>query len=148
MEKMQIFKLFILLSIYRLANAWMVRTQFDPDEYWQTLEPAYCLAFSNNNTNNELHPQQTYGCALTWEWTRRKTSSPPSPSSSTENNSSFFQNNRIVSVHSTIDQALHGPVRSYVSILPTYWYYLACRSVFQWASTNNNNDDDDDTRSE
>lgn len=141
--KIQIFKLFILLSIYRLANAWMVRTQFDPDEYWQTLEPAYCLAFSNNSTNiNELHPQQKYGCALTWEWTRRKTS-PPSSSSLTENNLSFFQN-----IHSTIDQALHGPVRSHVSILPTYWYYLACRSVFQWASPNNNNNDDgDDTRS-
>jgi phosphatidylinositol glycan class B len=144
--KIHIFKLFIVLSIYRLANAWMVRTQFDPDEYWQTLEPAYCLAFSNN-TNNELHPQQKYGCALTWEWNRRKTSPPPS-SSLAENNSSFFQN-MTVSVHSTIDQALHGPVRSYVSILPTYWYYLACRSVFQWASPNNNNDDDDDdTRSE
>ena len=130
-NRKKLFKLFILISIYRLANAWMIRTQFDPDEYWQTLEPAYCLAFSNETTTSPLplHPQQKYGCALTWEWTRRKIS--PSPSK-TQDISSFQK--VIQSAQTAIELALHGPVRSYVSILPTYWYYLGCRSIFQWAS--------------
>jgi GPI mannosyltransferase 3 len=49
---------FVLLCIFRLVNAFFIQTQFDPDEYWQTLEPAYCRAFGDS-------------CSLTWEWTRR-----------------------------------------------------------------------------
>eukprot|EP00978_Attheya_sp_CCMP212_P048837 scaffold582638_cov98-Attheya_sp.AAC.1 len=29
--------------LYRILNALWIETQFDPDEYWQTLEPAYCM---------------------------------------------------------------------------------------------------------
>lgn len=143
----QLFKLFILLSIYRLANAWMIRTQFDPDEYWQTLEPAYCLAFNNPYSDNvattqlPLHPQQKYGCALTWEWTRRL--KPPLSTLASQDTQSFQK--IIRSVKAATEQALHGPVRSYVSILPTYWYYLGCRSLFHWASRSDNNGDGDDS---
>lgn len=108
---------FLLICIYRLANAWMVRTQFDPDEYWQTLEPAYCLAFgSNQQALQNENGEATYGCALTWEWTRRWT---PSTEEDTYSMPAFLL------------QAMHGPIRSYVSILPTYWYYLACKSFFE-----------------
>lgn len=143
-NRTNLFKLFILISIYRLANAWMIRTQFDPDEYWQTLEPAYCLAFSNETTRTAqplplMHPQQKYGCALTWEWTRGKISSF-SPVKTQDVSSSFLQK-IIHSAQTAIDVALHGPVRSYVSILPTYWYYLGCRSLFQWASLKDNDSD-------
>jgi phosphatidylinositol glycan class B len=51
-------QLFVALAAFRLVNAWLLQTQFDPDEYWQTLEPAYCLAFESP-------------CAYTWEWTRK-----------------------------------------------------------------------------
>lgn len=40
---------------FRLANAWAVATQFDPDEVWQAAEVAHRLAFG-------------YG-HLSWEWT-------------------------------------------------------------------------------
>eukprot|EP00578_Thalassiosira_sp_NH16_P019241 CAMPEP_0181099622 /NCGR_PEP_ID=MMETSP1071-20121207/12758_1 /TAXON_ID=35127 /ORGANISM="Thalassiosira sp., Strain NH16" /LENGTH=728 /DNA_ID=CAMNT_0023182297 /DNA_START=245 /DNA_END=2432 /DNA_ORIENTATION=- len=114
-------------------------TQFDPDEYWQTLEPAYCLVFgsANNDTRNNStveernhqNGQENYSCALTWEWSRRWS---PSPSSTTQSTASMhkgiIQNARLA-----IERALHGPVRSYVSILPTYCYYLACRYMFHWA---------------
>lgn len=137
-HRAKLIKLFILISIYRLANAWMIRTQFDPDEYWQTLEPAYCLAFGNETTTAQrpLHPQQKYSCALTWEWTRRRKISLSSVK--TQDMSSFQK--IIHSAHAVIEQALHGPVRSYVSILPTYWYYVGCRSLFQWASEDNYSD--------
>jgi phosphatidylinositol glycan class B len=46
------------LCVFRLINALLIQTQFDPDEYWQTLEPAYCHAFGSS-------------CAQTWEWTRQ-----------------------------------------------------------------------------
>jgi len=135
----RIIRLFVLICIYRIANAWMIRTQFDPDEYWQTLEPAYCLVFgsANNDTRNNStveernhqNGQENYSCALTWEWSRRWS---PSPSSTTQSTASMhkgiIQNARLA-----IERALHGPVRSYVSILPTYCYYLACRYMFHWA---------------
>ena len=50
--------IFACLCLYRSLNVLLIQTQFDPDEHWQTLEPAYCYAFNRS-------------CALTWEWTRR-----------------------------------------------------------------------------
>jgi hypothetical protein len=85
-------RLYLLLFIFRLVNAWLIQTQFDPDEYWQTLEPAYCEVFSE------------YPCTYTWEWTKRASHS---------NDGSW------------LSRFLHGPIRSYVSVLPTYiWYRL------------------------
>eukprot|EP00850_Spirogloea_muscicola_P026165 SM005886S18617 [mRNA] locus=s5886:207:887:+ [translate_table: standard] len=46
--------LFAKLLAFRLANAVVARTFFNPDEYWQCTEVAHRLAFG-------------YG-ALTWEW--------------------------------------------------------------------------------
>lgn len=54
--------IFACLCLFRSINVLLIQTQFDPDEHWQTLEPAYCHAFKGS-------------CALTWEWTRRATSS-------------------------------------------------------------------------
>lgn len=140
--------LFVLL--YRLINALMVRTQFDPDEYWQTLEPAYCLVFgvTDGENNGPGSPflsttskgmNDNHGCALTWEWTRRW--NPPSSLSSSSAVTVMQQ--LIQPFRTAIVRALHGPVRSYVSILPTYWYYLACRSLFKWANVGDINHDDD-----
>lgn len=123
----KIFRLFLIICIYRLANAWIIRTQFDPDEYWQTLEPAYCMVFGSSHGNDgpisesERMNSLTYGCALTWEWTRRWIPSNDTTISDTRKN-----------IHTHLLQAVHGPIRSFVSILPTYWYYLACRSIFEW----------------
>lgn len=88
--------LFTLLVIFRFLNAIFIETQFDPDEYWQSLEPAYCFVFSPDGTQN---------CALTWEWTRRLSSNDLDISSS------------------WINIALNGPVRSYVPVLPIIVLY-------------------------
>ncbi|KAL6414714.1 hypothetical protein AUP68_01246 [Ilyonectria robusta] len=45
------------IFIIRLINAWWITTFFQPDEYFQALEPAWNLAFG---------PQS--GAWLTWEW--------------------------------------------------------------------------------
>lgn len=174
--------LFLLLTFHRISNAWMIRTQFDPDEYWQMLEPAYCLAFGSSSSTttmmtmtvgkmemmemeeddgdavvrNDDHSfgvgdsgsgvgggeHRGYGCALTWEWTRRWKSPSESTTpatTATAHYTTMTSNNIRHHIQSMIQRALHGPVRSYVSILPTYWYYLVCRSIFDYA----NNDDDD-----
>ena len=47
-------KWLIYLILFRWLNAVCVRTQFDPDEYWQALEPAHLIVFGEG--------------FLTWEW--------------------------------------------------------------------------------
>lgn len=39
---------FALLIAFRLANGLIVRTFFQPDEFYQSLEPAWQLAFGSN----------------------------------------------------------------------------------------------------
>ena len=48
------FIVFLCLLFFRIVNAWMVKTHFDPDEYWQVLEPARLLVYGQG--------------WLTWEW--------------------------------------------------------------------------------
>lgn len=120
-------RLFLLICAYRITNAWMVRTQFDPDEYWQTLEPSYCLVFSSQDPGQEVDMQRTRGCALTWEWTRRLEERDDGLC-----RSDAHMERAKCSASKLLQQALHGPVRSYVSLLPTYGYYKACRSLFRW----------------
>ena len=39
----------LLLIAFRLVNALTLRTFFQPDEYYQALEPAWWLAFGDNS---------------------------------------------------------------------------------------------------
>lgn len=89
--------IFLSLALFRSFNALLLQTQFDPDEYWQTLEPAYCEAFDGS-------------CSYTWEWTRRALTS------------------------SWYDRVFKGPVRSYLSIIPTYLFYKVAQTV-EWLHT-------------
>ncbi|KAG6013865.1 glycosylphosphatidylinositol anchor biosynthesis [Claviceps pusilla] len=52
------------LIIIRLINAWWLNTFFQPDEFFQSLEPAWQLAFGPNS-----------GAWLTWEWRHQLRSS-------------------------------------------------------------------------
>ncbi|EEC49434.1 predicted protein [Phaeodactylum tricornutum CCAP 1055/1] len=54
-------KTFILLCAFRIANTFLVNSYFDPDEFWQIMEPAYCRVYNVKS----LCP------GLTWEWKRR-----------------------------------------------------------------------------
>ena len=91
------FKVYFAICIFRVLNCLVIQSQFDPDEFWQNLEPAYCEVFQPNQPCN----------GYTWEWTRR----PPKTT------------NGLSTVGQWISQGLLGPVRSYVSILPTYIFY-------------------------
>lgn len=95
--------LFGCLVAFRLVNVFFIRSAFDPDEYWQTLEPAYCTVFADNFVNCSTHESC---CHLTWEWTRRA-----------KLDEYWWE------------QLLHGPVRSYVSVLPTDLFYRLLRRL-------------------
>lgn len=47
-------RLFFFFICFRWVNSVLVWTQFDPDEFWQGLEPAHLLTFGRG--------------FLTWEW--------------------------------------------------------------------------------
>ncbi|KAK5746419.1 glycosylphosphatidylinositol anchor biosynthesis [Elasticomyces elasticus] len=53
----QVYTVFGLLLALRLVNALSVQTLFQPDEYFQSLEPAWQIAFGKNA-----------GAWITWEW--------------------------------------------------------------------------------
>ncbi|KAJ6161273.1 hypothetical protein N7470_004669 [Penicillium chermesinum] len=55
---------FAALFAFRLFNAYVLRTFFQPDEFFQSLEPAWAAAFGEDK-----------GAWLTWEWTHRLRSS-------------------------------------------------------------------------
>ncbi|QSZ29776.1 hypothetical protein DSL72_004293 [Monilinia vaccinii-corymbosi] len=47
----------VLLAVFRTFNSFLVKTFFQPDEYFQSLEPAWQMAFGTDS-----------GAWLTWEW--------------------------------------------------------------------------------
>ena len=106
-------RLYLIVCVYRIVNALLIQTQFDADEYWQCLEPAYCLAFHAGSTE--------YGCALTWEWTRRF------EDTGNDTSTCMHQSEYINSLHMWLDRAFHGPVRSFVPVMPTYAFYVLAR---------------------
>ncbi|KAJ5914746.1 hypothetical protein N7504_003629 [Penicillium tannophilum] len=55
-------KIFLFLIIFRLVNALTVRTFFQPDEFFQSLEPAWQIAFGAGQDSKDQ------GAWMTWEW--------------------------------------------------------------------------------
>lgn len=97
-----VFRAYLCFCVFRILNALLIQSQFDPDEYWQNLEPAYCKVFGEEGTS----------CAgITWEWKRSPTATS-------------FE-----SVTDLINGGFEGPVRSYVSILPTLLFYHLLKSL-------------------
>jgi hypothetical protein len=92
--------IFLYFCVFRIINVLFIQSQFDPDEYWQQLEPAYCRVFMGAGKPCP---------GLTWEWKRR----PPST--------------EINSLSDFAEVGMKGPLRSYVSILPTLLFYYAIK---------------------
>ncbi|GFN13104.1 glycosylphosphatidylinositol anchor biosynthesis [Aspergillus tubingensis] len=57
-------RIFLFLVAFRLVNAWTVRTFFQPDEFFQSLEPAWRAAFGDDHAP-----------WITWEWRHQLRSS-------------------------------------------------------------------------
>ena len=115
-HRTSLLKLYGIVCVYRIVNALFIHTQFDADEYWQCLEPAYCLAFSSTADTDHTDNSTQYGCAYTWEWTRRFE----------DPGNTIYQNDH-VNIKAWLERALHGPVRSFVPVMPTYVLYVVAR---------------------
>lgn len=121
--------LFAALCVFRLANVAVVQSYFDPDEFWQTLEPAYCaVVYPFRKTTVPTHDDDgDDDCpGYTWEWKRR--------ASVTGHSSS----------RNFVTQSLWGPVRSYLSVVPTATYYYLLQRFRLPGNTNG----EDDSRQE
>jgi len=117
-------KLFLYFAIFRIANVFLIQSQFDPDEYWQNLEPSYCFIFGDDPTFDSKS-----SCpGLTWEWKRRRQS---------QNETYVLSSDSGNVNHPFIDSlvfGLEGPVRSFASILPTLLFYFVIRR-YRWDSS-------------
>ena len=99
-----ILRVILVTGALRLLGVLMIRSYFDPDEFWQTLEPAYCLIFGSD---------QGKRCpGYTWEWKRRA----------------------LPSVTNWVDRSMQGPARTHLALMPTYLLYWAAQkwSVDSW----------------
>lgn len=97
--------LYTAICIFRICNSFVIQSYFDPDEFWQTLEPAYCQVFFSEG--QPLGGTEAVPCpGYTWEWARRA--------------SGDASVNNLTNI---LVQSLQGPVRSYASVLPTIWLY-------------------------
>lgn len=112
-------KVYLAFIVFRIVNVFLVQSQFDPDEYWQNLEPAYCYVFDHNRNSSHLPSPSCPG--LTWEWKRR-------PQKTITIGSGDY-NNLFHSLINFITEGLEGPVRSFVSIVPTLIFYLIIKKL-------------------
>eukprot|EP00536_Pseudo-nitzschia_multiseries_P001965 jgi/Psemu1/182555/e_gw1.26.206.1 len=114
------FKRFLFFAAFRIANVFLIQSQFDPDEYWQNLEPSYCRIFGDDPTFDKHS-----SCpGLTWEWKRRRQVQQEKTGS--EHWSHPFTE--------AFAFALEGPVRSFASILPTLVFYAIIKKC-RWDSS-------------
>jgi GPI mannosyltransferase 3 len=122
---------YAVCCLLRLLNTSVIRSYFDPDEFWQTLEPAYCLAFGNEGSAER--DASYLNCAgFTWEWKRRYHNSTTTASDlvvNSTNNTEASLPSRLFA--SYVEPSLWGPVRSHLPILPTYLLYRLVRYV-EW----------------
>jgi GPI mannosyltransferase 3 len=163
----------VSVACFRCWNAYWLNGQFDPDEYWQTLEPAYCYTFGiwntttttvtttsiptvtttipNNNrkggkiqndrTNTIYNGDICSSSSLTWEWTRRWEDRNGKDIHFMENNNSTITTTPPLSmllskkiwmdIWQHIMKFRHGPLRSHMTILPTYYLYQILK-VLHW----------------
>jgi GPI mannosyltransferase 3 len=116
--------------LVRLLHTAVVRSYFDPDEFWQTLEPAYCLAFGKDRRTAESDASYTDCPGFTWEWKRRYHNS--TASSLLVHNTTNSKPPLISSLFANyVEPSLWGPVRSHLPILPTYLLYRLLRYL-EW----------------
>lgn len=106
-------KFFLYFAAFRIANVFLIQSQFDPDEYWQNLEPSYCRVFGED----EIFDEGPSCPGLTWEWKRRQ-----EPTGSSDTNDYLPQ-----SFIDVLTFGLEGPVRSFASIVPTLIFYAAIK---------------------
>lgn len=90
---------FSFAVLFRVLNVFLVQSYFDPDEFWQTMEPSYCEVFKGD---------LGYDCpGFTWEWKRRAPAD----------------------AKGFLDYSMQGPARTYLSVIPTFLFYSVLKNT-------------------
>ena len=134
---MAAWKVYVALVIFRITNVFLIQSQFDPDEYWQNLEPSYCHIFGGGGDYDDNNPASCPG--LTWEWKRRRQNNQQEQQQQQQQQQ---QNDSDSNQHSWSTSlwmdffiiGLEGPVRSFASIVPTLLYYAIIKR-YKWDSS-------------
>ncbi|GAA5891479.1 hypothetical protein JCM6882_004485 [Rhodosporidiobolus microsporus] len=115
-----------LALLVRLTAALLSRAFFQPDEYWQNLEPAYRWVFSSSSSSSSgsaFPLARGPGTGETWEW-RSSTKGP-----SEERGWWTWEVLRTL-----LKEGGYGGIRSPLSVLPTAGVYWLLREV-GWANS-------------
>ena len=128
---MAAWKVYIALVIFRITNVFLIQSQFDPDEYWQNLEPSYCHIFGGGGDSYDNNPASCPG--LTWEWKRRRQNNQQEQQQQ-QNDSDSNRNSWSTLLIDFFIIGLEGPVRSFASIVPTLLYYAIIKR-YKWDSS-------------
>lgn len=108
-------RIFFLICVFRILNTFLIHSYFDPDEAWQTMEPAYCAVF---------RPDQGFDCpGFTWEWKRRSVSSQQVAPALQFGSKVFEASLRL------IETSLQGPARTYLSVAPVHFFFESLRML-------------------
>ena len=114
--------LFTLLIVYRVLFSFLMSTQFDPDEFHQTLEPAFC------SIQPESHPCKQ---SATWEWSTNLTSGL-GPYRSSVNVLPY------AAIYSLVPSNQSGMVvkllNAVVAVVTDYSIYMICRTIYPKSS--------------
>ncbi|GAA5825897.1 hypothetical protein JCM11251_000044 [Rhodosporidiobolus azoricus] len=108
--------LLIALAL-RLLAALLSTAFFQPDEYWQNLEPAYHLVFSHHSPSHTTY--SSVGTGRTWEWR----TAPDAPLLGGEGWASWEVLDRLVK------EGGFGGIRSPLSVLPTAGVYSGLKQL-------------------
>jgi len=115
--------------VFRIINVFLIQSQFDPDEFWQNLEPSYCHVFG------DYDPASSSSCpGLTWEWKRRQIQQDQDTMNSIIPFDTTIKQNWSHSIMDYFTFALEGPVRSFSSIVPTLLFYIVIKK-YKWDSS-------------
>jgi Alg9-like mannosyltransferase family len=132
--------LYISICIFRIiVTHYMIHSYFHPDEFWQTLEPAYCHVYFRSTGTARSTNTNPYACdGMTWEWTIRDV-----PSQKNSQSQPFLTTSdtatatAVLPILSTLYQFVLqriqqsfiaiGPIRSYFGILPTILFYYVLK---------------------
>ena len=130
---MAAWKVYVALVIFRITNVFLIQSQFDPDEYWQNLEPSYCHIFGGGDYYENNPASSCPG--LTWEWKRRRQNiQQEQQQQQQQNDSDSNQNSWSILLMDFFIIGLEGPVRSFASIVPTLLYYAVIKK-YKWDSS-------------
>ncbi|KAI9724516.1 MAG: hypothetical protein M1812_000584 [Candelaria pacifica] len=113
---------FLFLLAFRILNALSIRTFFQPDEYFQSLEPAWEMVFGGES-----------GAWITWEWKHQLRSSiHPAMFAGVYTVTSYLANLAHLSTHTRAELLIAGPkiLQAVIAAYGDYYTWRLAKQVY------------------